>query len=135
MEDVGTMTHNWGECQLVNVSGVQFASMCQNSHFEELSTQRFLYCAAHLQKRALVHKTPHVGTSVIMMLVRIWHGPAAAETSGCHRPFLPLTVPSPPAALGCPLMSEGESQAHGPRHRVWTLIYHMMGSHAGNEHP
>lgn len=108
---------------------------CVKSHFEGLLTQQFLYYAAHLQKCALVHKTLCVGTSVIMMLVRIWHDPAAAKTSGCHRPFLPLTVPSPPTALGCPLMSEGESQAHGPRHRAWTLIYHMMGSHAGNEHP
>lgn len=68
-----------------------------------------------------------------MLLIRRGALQKAVETTGCYWSFLSLNVSSPAAALGCPGVSEGEkmseSQAHGPRHRVWISIHHVMGSH------
>lgn len=123
--------HTSGGMPIGNTSGVPFASTHHNSWFGQLSIPQSPSYAVPLKKCALVHKTPHAGTSIMMLPLRVWCVfQQLSKPVGARNVFSPITVPIPPSALGCYMVREGRHQAQGPTHRVWTFIYHVMGSHA-----
>lgn len=119
------MTHNWGECQLVNVSGVQFASMCQITFWRASDTAVPLLCSSPTEMCTCAQNT---------MCGDLCNNDASKDRSPSAASF--LLAPVHAGVLPCPsgvqvsLHCDREMETPWPQYKILSHSQHLKWLYA-----